>query len=248
MQSYSFQEIRKLLRNVGWVTRNAAEIVDRRGLRAARNYLRTVALTTEDGASVLNPLYAKLPADRLPYPVRIEVETTTRCFLRCGKCEQAYWDMPQEDMSLDQFSSILDQFPDLCAASLSGIGHNFQNPQFMDMVETACARDIFVQFFDTYYFIDEDNARRLVEAGVSKLNMSIDGADADTYERQQVGSKFDRVIANAAGLAQMKRRYHTSFPEQAFTVVVTKFNQHQLPRFVDLIRQIVDGTQRHTYI
>jgi len=248
MQSYSLGEIRKLLRNTGWVMRNAAEVLERRGLNACRNYLRTVALTTEDGASVLNPLYAKLPAERLPYPVRIEVEVTTKCFLRCGKCEQTYWDEEQQDMSLEQFKSLLDQFPDLCAASLSGIGHDFQNPHFMDMVEEACSRDLYVQFFDTYYFIDESNARRIIDAGVAKLNMSIDGADRNTYELLQYGSKFDRVVENASRLGRLKREAGTNFPEQAFTVVVTKFNQRQLPRFVDLIREIVAGSQRHTYI
>ena len=248
MQSYSLAEVRRLLLNAGWVMRNASEVLERRGLAACRNYLRTLALTTEDGASILNPALAKLPGDRMPYPIRIEVEITTRCFLKCPKCEQTYWDEPQQDMTLDQFKGLLDQFPDLCAASLSGIGHNFQNPDFMDMVEAACARDLYVQFFDTYYFINEENARRIIEAGVSKLNMSIDGADSETYERLQVGSKFDRVVENAARLARLKREAKTNFPEQAFTVVVTKHNQHQLHRFVDLIRKIVGGSQRHTYI
>lgn len=248
MHDYSPGEIRRVLRNAGRVMRNAGEVVERRGMNACRNYLRTVALTTEDGASVLNPFYARLPVLRLPYPVRIEVETTTRCFFKCGKCEQTYWDEPQQNMSLEQFACILDQFPDLCAVSMSGIGHNFQNPAFIDMVEEACGRDLYVQFFDTYYFTNEEKARRIVDAGVAKLNMSIDGADKQTYETLQLGSDFERVVENAARLARIKKEARSNFPEQAFTVVVTRFNQHQLPRFVDLIRDIVAGSQRHTYI
>ena len=248
MQDYSLSELRRLVGNTGWVMRNAGEVLERRGLNACRNYLRTVALTTEDGASVLNPLYARLPADRLPYPLRIEVETTTKCFLKCPKCEQTYWDEKQEDMTLEQFKCVLDQFPDLCAVSMSGIGHNFENPAFIDLVEEACARDLYAQFFDTYYFLDEEKARRIINAGVAKVNMSIDGADKETYELQHEGSDFERVVRNAAGLARLKREARSSFPEQAFTIVVTKFNQHRLPRFVDLVRDIVAGSQRHTYI
>ena len=101
-------------------------------------------------------------------------------------------------MTCDQFVHVLGQFPRLSTVSLSGIGHNFQNPDFMRMVEHACSRNLFVQFFDTFLLLTEERARRLVELGVSKINMSLDGATKEVYERLQVGSDFERVVGQRA--------------------------------------------------
>jgi MoaA/NifB/PqqE/SkfB family radical SAM enzyme len=242
------RKARKAVVHLPWVAGNLAHVFKRRGLARGWNYARTLVRTAEDGAGFDWPIYRALPVHRIPYPHRIEIETTTNCFLKCLKCEQTYWHEPQQDMTYEQFVRILGQFPSLSTVSLSGIGHNFQNPDFMRMVEHACSRNLFVQFFDTFLLLTEARARRLVELGVSKINMSLDGATKEVYERLQVGSDFERVTANARRLAQIKKRMRNLQPELAFTVVVTKYNQHQLSDFVDLAASIVGDSQKCTYI
>jgi len=245
------RKLRKAVPHVSWAVRHTAHVFRRRGFARGRNYVRTLVRTAEDGAGFNWPLYRLLPVHLVPYPHRIEVEVTTRCSLRCLKCEQTYWPerrAMQKDMTVEQFVHILDQFPNLSTVSMSGIGHNFENPSFLEMVRAACSRDLFVQFFDTFLLLNEERARKLVEYGVSKVNMSIDGATADVYERLQVGSKFDRAVANARRLARLKKERRSLLPEMAFTVVVTKYNQHQLPEFLDLIADVVGDSQRMTYV
>lgn len=248
MQDYSVSELKRLFRNAHWVIDNAREVNQRRGFKAMVNYLRSVSLTSEDGASILHPLYRHLPARFMPYPIRIEVEPTTKCFLKCPKCEHSYWSKPWQNMPYGQLVKILDRFSNISAISMSGIGHNFQNPDYLRMLEYACSKDLYVQFFDTLLLLNEDKIRTVIEMGVSKINMSLDGATKDVYEKCQVGSNFEKVVQNAKTLSRLKKEMNTVFPEQAFSIVVLKHNQHQLVQLVELIEEIVQGCQRHTYI
>lgn len=245
------RKTRKALPHVPWAVHHVAHVLRNRGFAQARNYVRTLVRTAEDGAGFNWPIYRLMPANLVPYPHRIEVEVTTRCSLRCPKCEQAYWPdrrARQKDMTLKQFEYILDQFPNLSTVSMSGIGHNFENPEFLEMVRLACSRKLFVQFFDTFLLLDEDRAQKLVEYGVSKVNMSIDGATEEVYRRCQAGSDFRRAVANARRLAEIKKQRRSLLPEMAFSIVVTRYNIEQLPIFLDLIADIVGESQRVTYV
>jgi len=242
------RKVRKATPHLSWAVRHTAHVFRRRGFARGWNYLRTLLRTAEDGAGLDWPIYGALPVHWVPYPHRIEVEVTTKCSLKCVKCEQTYWHEQQRDMTYEQFVHILNQFPNLSTISMSGIGHNFQNPNFMRMLEYACSQNLFVQFFDTFLLLTEERARRIVELGVSKINMSVDGATKKVYEKSQVGSNFDRVVANAQRLAQIKKEMGTLQPDMAFTVVVSKTNQHQLPQFLDLVASIVGDSQRFVLI
>jgi len=241
-------KVRKALPHVPWVVRHVSHVFRRRGFARGWNYARTLIRTAEDGAGFDWPIYRALPVHWVPYPHRIEVEVTTKCSLKCVKCEQTYWDTPRQNMTYEQFVHILDQFPKLSTVSMSGIGHNFENPEFMRMVEHACSRNLFVQFFDTFLLLTEKRARKLVDWGVSKINLSIDGATKEVYEKLQIGSNFERVVANARQLAEIKKEKGNLQPEMAFTVVVTKYNQHQLPQFLDLVASIVGDSQKFAYV
>ena len=241
-------KVRRAIPHIPWALRHTAHVFKKRGFARGINYMQTLIRTGEDGAGFDQPIYAALPVGLVPYPHRIEVETTTKCALRCVKCEHTYWDVPHQHMTYNQFVHILDQFPKLTTVSMSGIGHNFENPDFLKMVKHACSRNLFVQFFDTFLLLNEERARKLVEYGVSKINMSIDGATKEVYEKSQVGSDFERVLTNARRLASIKKEKHSLQPDMAFTIVVSRFNQHQLPDFLDIIASIVGDSQKFTYV
>ena len=58
-----------------------------------------------------NPLVLKLLYWLEPYPSYLEIETTTRCNLKCIMCEHTYWKEQNRDMTFEQFKYIVDQFP-----------------------------------------------------------------------------------------------------------------------------------------
>lgn len=206
-------------------------------IKAAYNYLWTILVSKEDGAGLLNPL--QLSNEKfVPYPGRIELEPTTKCNFKCLKCESSYWNIPSQDMSFEDFKKIIGQFPDLKAISISGIGHNWLNKDYLKMLKYLKSKSIFTQFFDTFYFLDEEKAKELISIKVDKIWMSIDGASKGIYEKLQVGSNFERVIANVKNMFLLKKKMKSTFPEICFHFIVTKDNLYEMPSFIRLVHSI----------
>jgi len=153
-------------------------------------------------------------------------------------CEHTYWDEPNRDMSFEEFKGIVDQFPRLKWIGLTGIGESFINKDFMKMLRYVKSKSILVELYDTFYFIDEDVAKELVEMGVDKIYASIDAATKETYERIRVGSNFERVTNNVKNLLQIKREMNSSFPIVDFHYIISKANFREILQYVEFVHSI----------
>lgn len=189
------------------------------------------------------PFLIKLIQSLESYPSYIEVEVTTRCNLKCIICERTYWDEPNRDMSFEEFKYIIDQFPRLKWIGLTGIGESFINKDFLKMLEYVKSKDILIELYDTFYFIDKKTSEELVRLKVDKVFASIDAATKQTYEKIRVGSDFEKIIANVKELFRQKKEKETFFPKISFHYIVNKLNLSEIPQYIDLVNNITEGSQ-----
>ncbi|MCK5628450.1 radical SAM protein, partial [Candidatus Bathyarchaeota archaeon] len=146
-----------------------------------------------------------------PYPSYIEIEVTTKCNLKCIMCEHTYWNETDRDMSFEDFKGIIDQFPRLKWIGLTGIGESFLNKDFIKMLRYVKAKNIIVELYDTFYFVDGNVAEELIDLQVDNIFASIDAATKETYEKIRVGSNFERVINNVTNIFQLKKKKKVSY-------------------------------------
>jgi len=144
-------------------------------------------------------------------------------------------------MSFEEFKSIVDQFPSLKWIGLTGIGESFLNKDFMTMLRYVKSRNILVELYDNFLLIDEKVARPLVEIGVDRILVSLDGATKETYEAIRVGSNFEHVLKNVKCLFQIRKEKNTYFPQIDFHFIVTKVNIHEIPQYIELVHSLVDN-------
>jgi MoaA/NifB/PqqE/SkfB family radical SAM enzyme len=181
---------------------------------------------------------------RCRYPTCLEVEVTTRCNLRCVMCEHTYWRERGEDMPFEHFERIVRQFPVIRWIGLTGIGTAFLNKDFLKMLRyVKAARNPYIEIYDSATLLDETAARALVEAGLDRLIVSLDGATADTYENIRVGARFDRVLDNIRGLLQVRREARRPYPEVTFHYIISTLNQRELADFVRLVHGLNIGPE-----
>ena len=186
------------------------------------------------GHDTLRNIYLKHP----PYPKYIEIEVTTRCNLKCIMCEHTYWNEPAKDMSFKQFKMIVDQFPGLVWIGLTGIGESFINKDFMKMLEYVKSKDITVELYDTFYFIDTKTSKQLISLGIDQMLISLDAATEETYESIRVGSDYDKVISNVKGIFALKATQDAPFPEMSFHYIIMKNNIHEVLQYIDFVYSI----------
>lgn len=225
------------LRNVGFLLRRGR-------FRNAHNYLYASAMTRDAGLALADPLHRRFHWTR-PYPRAIELEVTTRCNLRCTICEHTYWDEDGQDLTYDQFRHIVDQFPDLAWIGITGIGEQFLNRDFMRMLGYLKARGVFVEFFNGAHMLTEERSRSLVEMGVDKIWISMEGATAETYERARVGASFQKVVSNITNLFRIKKQQESAVPEVWFHYIITTENIAETPDFVDLVADMSSESRNY---
>lgn len=112
------------------------------------------------------------------------------------------------------------------------------HPRFFDMVAYAAQRGIAVSCNSNATLVNEARAKRCVTSGLQTLNLSLDGAKAETYEAIRVGARFDRVIANIRRLQQARCRLRSQTPEFVLTVVLMRRNLSEVPDLVRLAHEL----------
>ncbi|MFH1002672.1 MAG: radical SAM protein, partial [Chloroflexota bacterium] len=167
------------------------------------------------GKGVLDPLWKYLPG-LAPYLWDIEVEVTTRCYLRCVMCEHTYWPDKgylNQDLAFEPFKELIDSLPRLKWINLTGEGSAFLNPDFMKMVRYVKSKDIYLDFSHDFFFMTDEIARELIGLGVERIYLSIDAATKETYEKIRIGSDFDRATGNIRRFIQLKKEMNSPLPE-----------------------------------
>ncbi len=213
----------------------------KQGLKAVINFLFVKYFVADEGGeiSILNPIITKFPK-LAGYPYKIEVEITNKCNKRCVICEHTYWREPPRDVTFEQFKYIIDQFPHLRWINMTGEGSGFLNSDFLKMTSYARSKDISINFVDEFDFIDENNARKLVELGVNCIWISMDGVTKETYERIKIGCYFNRAIKNIKNLIKIKKELKSPLPTICFRFVITTLNFQEMPKMVELVHSLGD--------
>lgn len=170
-------------------------------------------------------------------PSFVQIEPVGQCNLRCQMCPiQFRQDGPPHGppalMPFPVFTRLLDQFPGISELHLQGLGEPMMHPRFFDMVAEAVARGIRVSTNSNLTLLNARRAERLVECGLEKLHVSIDGASAGTYEEIRHGARLDRVLANLETLLAARKRKGSPLPHLILVMVVMQKNLDELPELV----------------
>lgn len=188
------------------------------------------------GKGVLDVIWKFLPGLTL-FLWDIEVEVTTRCYLRCVMCEHTFFppEYLNQDLTFEQFKALVDSVPKLKWINLTGEGSSFLNKDFMDMVRYAKGKGLYVDFSHDFLYMPTYIARELIELGVERIYVSIDAVTKETYEKIRVGSNFDKVVNNIKRFVELKRELKSPLPELCFRMTFFKDNIHEVENLIGLI-------------
>ena len=193
------------------------------------------------GKGVLDPLFKLFPRT-IPFIWDIEVEVTTKCYLRCRHCEHSYF--PEEyrgkDLSIAEFISFIDSLPNLKWINLTGEGSPFLNNDFIEMLRYVKSKGIYVDFSHDFFMFNDDIGRELINLGIERIYFSIDGAMPEVYNSVRIGSNFNKVIKNVKRFIQLKQEMKSPLPELCFRFAFFKDNYQDLVNLPALIASLGD--------
>lgn len=172
-------------------------------------------------------------------PLALQIETTINCNLKCTMCERTYWPVQRyTDMTFEQFKKILDQFHNLTALSLTGIGEPLLNRDLANMIRYAKSKGIFVTVTTNATLINERTASEVIGSGLDELSFSMESADPTTFEKIRVGARFDRIVSNIGTFMKVKEHMRSRTPEVVLRTVAMSHTVHEVPGLANLAHEL----------
>ncbi len=180
----------------------------------------------------------KLPEKTRYQPTALQIEVTTACNLNCEMCEHTFMKEIGRHLKLNEFKKIVDENPNVQVLNLTGMGEGLLNPEFMEMIEYAKSKGIYVWFNDNFTLMTKEKAERILNAGVNFIVLSLDGATKKTYEKIRNGANFDLVTENFLELKEMRDKKGLNKLKLGINMVVLKENYFEIEKIVRLAKKL----------
>ncbi len=174
-------------------------------------------------------------------PLHISVEPTTSCNLRCPECPSGLraFSRPTGMLEPSFFEGLLNELkPGLASINFYFQGEPYLNRELHGMVRKAADAGIYTATSTNGHYLDSENCERVVQSGLHRLIVSIDGTSQDTYEQYRIGGKLEKVIEGTRLLIDTKRRLKSRTPHVVFQFLVVKPNEHQIPEVLELAGEL----------
>lgn len=191
-----------------------------------------VQLTVKSSQHVIRPGKRDLPLEQVYLPV------TQRCNLNCQMCMRHIpenWDAT--DVTPEVLRPLLEASPFVHSAFVGGVGEPLLYENLHGVIRELKKRmpeDSQVGFNTNGTLMAKHVASRLIDAGVSWICFSVDGATKYTYERIRSGSNFDEVISNIAHTVEYRSASGQKKLRLLANFVIHKENAHEIPAFAGL--------------
>lgn len=169
---------------------------------------------------------------------RLYIETTSHCNLECTICVRKQW--PQTlggEMSMELFEKLLDEmreFPNLKHIHLGGFGEPLAHSQISDILAKLRNAGYRISISTNGTLLSKEIVQKMINIGVEKIYISIDGINQDAYQKIRSGSNFDQVIQNIYYMRDLKKDMNKLYPKTCIEYVIMRSNIKQvseLPKF-----------------
>ena len=181
-----------------------------------------------------NDLRAHRPVTHL---AKVYIELTNRCNLSCRTCIRNDWDVELGRMSGETFERILDELRELSpkpTVVFLGMGEPLVHPDAAEMVGRVKELGARVELVTNGTLLTEATARRLIEADLDLLWVSLDGAKPESYSDVRLGADLPLVLENMVRFRTLRPPSHRPRPEIGIVFVAMKRNIADLPDLLAL--------------
>ena len=137
----------------------------------------------------------------------VRLETTNACNARCIICPHHEMQRPITTMDDGLYNRLIDQ----CAVAgcrevhLHNFGEPLMDKRIEDRIAYAKQKGVRrVKIFCNGSLLTPARAKRLMEAGLDEIKVSLDGASREEFERIRTPLKFDTVVQNVIELVKLR--------------------------------------------
>ncbi len=171
---------------------------------------------------------------RLEYPLDLSIEAVDWCNFECPYCPRATHRGSRTRIDRDAFERLIDDYAKR-TEGLAAVGFDRGEPMLdthlEDKVRYIHERGIVDIILTTNaVFLSPERSRKLIEAGLTKLHVSIDAATQDTFAKCR-GGNLAEVEHNVMEFLRIRSEMNRRIPILRTSFVVSSLNSHEMEMF-----------------
>ncbi len=117
---------------------------------------------------------------------------------------------PHLDMSMETYGRIHEAMSYAHTVDFTGWGEPMLHRHIYEMIRLAKERGCATTMTSNGTLFTEKNIRALIEAGMDRLTVSVDGLTPQTFDRIRAGASFERVTQNLKNVSRLVEEAHSS--------------------------------------
>ncbi|MEI9941031.1 MAG: radical SAM protein [Pseudomonadota bacterium] len=190
---------------------------------------------------------AKDAAQSFQWPRRpqlINIEITAICDARCIHCPREAMDRSQRPMEMPLFKKLIDQAAELGVPDLSpnGFGEILTMRSFDEHFAYVRSKSHRFRILvnSNGFRLDDDKIESFLRHEVDFLNITLDGATAETFEKIRVRLKLDQIEDNIMRLIRARDERGLKYPKVRVGMIAIPQNMHEIDALLAKWKDVVD--------
>jgi len=164
------------------------------------------------------------------------IEPTFRCNLKCPTCPRNSTEGGRFDMAPAVFSRICEELGCAQSLDLTGWGEPLLHPDITSMIRKVKKRGLPVSMTSNGTLLSENMTSELIDAGLDKLAVSVDGVTPETYEPIRKGAVYSEVCKNIKAAVSLVHRKSSPL-EISLAFTIQKQNLSDLELIVPWMKE-----------
>jgi radical SAM protein with 4Fe4S-binding SPASM domain len=174
-------------------------------------------------------------------PLSLSIEPTTSCNLRCPECPSGLrsFTRPTGMMELGIFQNVINQLHEALSYLIIYFqGEPYLNPAFLESVNYAHSKNIYTATSTNAHYLSKENSIETVKSGLSRIIISIDGTDQESYAKYRIGGELEKVINGTKTLVAAKESLKSQPPFIILQFLLFEHNTHQIQEMKKLAKEL----------
>lgn len=180
-------------------------------------------------------------------PAFLSIEPTNICNLHCPECPTGggFSSVSKGYLSFEVLNALIPSLrSSVMHVNLFFQGEPFLNKNLIEITEKI-SHNCLITISTNGHFITEENAYKIVNSGLFKIIVSVDGINQEQYSRYRVGGDFHKVINSIKLLKQAKG--NKTFPIIEMQCLMFNYTETVKIEYLTLARSLgVDSVQFKT--
>ena len=186
---------------------------------------------------------------RPAFPLHLDVDVTTACNFACPMCPAGnsghifpgFQKGRRLDFRLYQKALVEGADFGLPSLRLGLTGEPLLIPDISNWVEAARQRGfIDIALITNGRLLSPGLSRELIEAGLTRLMISVDAADEEIYSQVRPGGDWNLLLANIAAFLEAREKSGSVLPLLRLSFVEMNINRHQRRAFEERFAPMAD--------